>query len=159
MKSADQNVSGNPAVSCLLLLLLFLGVSLPARGELGGDISTVSADQSRFKANLRIMRAPAYSVHEIVSPDGIAVREYASPQGKIFAVAWNGPHVPDLRQLLGQYFQQFSQAAQRRVARRAAIAIAEPGLVVQSGGHMRSFFGRAYLPDALPTDVRPEEIR
>ncbi len=34
-----------------------------------------------------------------------------------------------------------------------------PGLVVQSGGHMRSFAGRAYIPEALPQGVSVEAIR
>ena len=158
MKSAAHRGIGCIAPWLIGLVLLLLA-GLPAFGELGGDISTVSTDQARLKANLQVMRTNNYSVHEISSSEGSTVREYASAEGKIFAVAWEGPYIPDLRQLLGKYFQQFSQAAQRRTGPRGPLKIEEPGLVVQSGGHMRSFFGRAYLPDMLPTDVRPEEIR
>jgi hypothetical protein len=32
-------------------------------------------------------------------------------------------------------------------------------LVVHSGGRMRAFSGKAYLPDAVPAGVQSEEIR
>jgi hypothetical protein len=37
--------------------------------------------------------------------------------------------------------------------------IQEPGLVVQSSGHARGFFGRAYVPGMLPPGVTPDQIR
>jgi len=35
----------------------------------------------------------------------------------------------------------------------------QPGLVVQSGGHMRAFFGRAYIPQMLPRGISAAEIQ
>ena len=80
---------------------------------------------------------------------------------KVFGVAWDGPQIPDLRQILGNYYDQFERsAAQRRlVHQRGPLAIEEPGLVVYSGGHMRAYTGKAYVPAELPQGVRPEEIR
>jgi len=37
--------------------------------------------------------------------------------------------------------------------------IQEPGLVVQTGGHMRAYFGRAYVPELVPQGVTIEEIQ
>jgi hypothetical protein len=34
-------------------------------------------------------------------PEGTSVRRYVSPAGKVVAVAWKGPVMPDLRQVLG----------------------------------------------------------
>jgi hypothetical protein len=89
------------------------------------------------------------------------VREYVSPAGKVFGVAWQGPRIPDLRQLLGAYYAQYESAASaaRSVRHRGPLLIQEPGLVVQSGGHMRAYNGLAYVPDLLPAGVRAEEIR
>ena len=42
---------------------------------------------------------------------------------------------------------------------RGPLLIQEPGLVVQSGGHMRAYFGRAYIPDQVPQGVNIEEIK
>jgi len=39
------------------------------------------------------------------------------------------------------------------------VQIQEPGLVVQVAGHMRAFFGKAYVPQMLPAGIRAEDIR
>jgi hypothetical protein len=115
-----------------------------------------------MKASVRVKQAANYSVHELQAAGGATVREYVSPQGKVFAVAWEGPARPDLEQLLGPYYQQALEAVQasksQRVGRRP-ISVQQPNLVVQMGGHQRAFTGRAYIPDMMPTAVRNEEIR
>jgi hypothetical protein len=90
------------------------------------------------------------------------VREYVSADGKVFAVAWHGPWLPDMRQILGTYFEQYAQAMQAQGdgrVRRRPVMIEQPGLVVQIGGHMRAFSGRAYVPEMLPSGVRVEDIQ
>ncbi len=134
----------------------------PAFGGLGDDASSVQVDQLHFRGSLRTTHSDGYTVHEIESGNGIIVREYVSPSGKVFAVAWQGPWLPDMRQLLSTYFQQYQQAQQQQMnshTGRKPLAIRQPGLVLQSGGHMRAFKGRAYIPDLLPAGVTPEEIQ
>lgn len=89
------------------------------------------------------------------------MREFASPTGHIFAVTWQGAAFPDLKQLLGSHFEEFQQAvaSQNRGGGHAPLIVHLPGLVVEMGGHMRAFTGRAYLPDKLPSGVRDEDIR
>jgi len=77
----------------------------------------------------------------------------------VFAVAWQGPSLPDLRQLLGAYFDQYAGATAARRARRAPVLVELPTLVVQSSGHMRAFAGKAYLPQGLPQGVVANEIQ
>ena len=121
---------------------------------------SVQADQAHISASLRVSQSSGYAVHELRSPTGAVVREFASPSGKVFAVAWQASSLPDLRQLLGSYFDEFQKAAalSRRLG-RAPLFVQHSGLVVQLGGHMRSFTGRAYLPDQLPSGVRLEDIQ
>ena len=49
-------------------------------------------------------------MHEITTTTGV-VREFVSPGGAVFGVAWDGQFPPDLQQLLGPYYQQAQQAA------------------------------------------------
>ncbi len=82
--------------------------------------------------------------------------------GKVFAVGWQGQQAPDMKQLLGPYFPQFQQAvaeAHRNHVGRHPLMVQLPGLTVQIGGHMRSLFGKAFVPEMLPASVRAEEIR
>jgi hypothetical protein len=61
--------------------------------------------------------------------------------------------------LLGRYFDTYTEAAKAQQAGAGRIHVQLPGLVVQSGGQMRAFFGRAYLPALLPEGVTLDEIR
>jgi hypothetical protein len=145
-----------------LLSATMLVIALPAFAGLGEAASSVQADQARMQGSLRTTQTQAYTVHEINSATGTVVREYVSPSGKVFAVAWQGAWPPDMRQILAGYFDQYQKAAQIQANSRAGrrpLLIDQPGLVVQSGGHMRSFAGRAYIPEMLPQGVAKEEIR
>ena len=143
---------GLVAVSLLLL-------SIPCFASLGDDASTIQADQAHLQATLRVTQSSAYTLHELLTPNGSDIREYVSPAGKVFAVAWHGPSRPDLRQLLGSHFEEFRQALQTRGPGHGPVVLNLPGLVVQLGGHMRDFVGHAYLPDQIPAGVRAEELR
>jgi len=139
------------------LAIVLLTLSASARAELGGDANSVQADQSGMKATQQVTDTAHYTLHELQLPSGLQVREYAAG-GTVFAVAWEGPELPDLQRLLGPYFPRYSDAALQR-AGRGSLSIRLPDLVVQSGGHMRSFSGRAYLPDHMPEGVTPEGIQ
>ncbi len=71
----------------------------------------------------------------------------------VFAVAWRGPRVPDLQQALGTYFDRYSAAVKVRSGGHNHFELRQTDLVVQAGGHMRAFVGRAYLPSAIPAGV------
>jgi len=135
---------------------------VPAFAGLGEDVSSIQGDQVHMQGSLRITQAQAYSLHEIQAPTGTIVREYVSASGKVFGVAWQGPWPPDMRQILANYFGQFEQAAQVQVsshAGRRPLFISEPGFVIETSGHMRSFAGRAYIPEMVPQGVSAESIR
>jgi uncharacterized protein DUF2844 len=146
----------------LVSSVFVVGTSFPAWAALGGDIASVQADQVHMQGTRRVTTAAAYTVHEIQGASGTGVREYVSPDGKVFAVAWQGPYLPDMRQLLGSSFEQYAQAAKAQRStrmRRGPRLIEEPGLTVEMSGHPRSFSGRAYIPGMLPPGVPAEDIR
>jgi len=140
-------------------LLLVLALPGLCWAGLGGDENSVQADQARMGASVRITRNPGYAVHELQAPGGPVVREYVSPSGTVFGVAWQGTSKPDLQQLLGDHFEEVQQAMPGRAARRGPVVIHEPGLVFEMGGHMRAVAGRAYLPQLLPSGVQADAIR
>ena len=132
----------------------------PARASLGGDETTVQADQTRMAATLRTTTRELYTIHEMQASNNVVVREFVSQAGKVFGVAWQGPTRPDLSHVLGAYFDTFTKAAQKMGrAARGPLSIQQPGLVVQLGGHARSFVGMAYVPQMLPAGVSPQEIQ
>ncbi|MGC2638032.1 MAG: DUF2844 domain-containing protein [Acidobacteriaceae bacterium] len=143
-------------------LAIVAGFCLPALAELGGTVNSVEADRVHMNASVRVTSANAYDVHEIAAPSGTVVDEYVSPAGKVFAVTWHGQFMPDLQQILGPaYFQQYASAlaAREKHFGHRPLNIQQPGLVVQTGGHMRDYFGRAYVPSMLPEGVKADDIR
>jgi hypothetical protein len=148
------------------LVVLGLSTSLwpsAASASLGGSVSSVETDRVQMKSALvRIARSDAYTVHEIQSPTGITIREYYGPNGVVFGVSWDGEFAPDLRQLLGGYFNQYQNAVQiaRRVRKaRSRLDINDTGLIVRATGHNRSFSGIAYAPNLVPPSVSPNVVR
>ena len=145
--------------ACLAPVLM---TSSAAYAALGGDITSVQADQVHMQGSMRATNAEGYSVQEIQGAHGIIVREYVSSAGKVFGVAWQGPWPPDLHQLLGSYFDKYVQAAQTQSASRRGhgpLVVELPDLVVQAGGHARAFVGRAYVPGLIPASVRAEVVQ
>jgi uncharacterized protein DUF2844 len=140
-------------------------IALPANASatLGRDASSVDADRVRMQgALLRIARSDTYTIHEMQSASGTTVREYVSSNGVVFAVAWQGPWLPDLRQMLGAYFDDYQRALQSTPNRRRArgsLKVELPDLTVQMSGHPRAFSGRAYVPRLMPLRVQAETIR
>jgi hypothetical protein len=150
------------AGTALVVLISTLATVLPAWASLGGDTTSIRADQLHMQGSRTTKAAESYTVHEIQAATGTVVREFLSPEGKVFAVAWNGPRLPDLRQLLGSYFEPYRAAIQSRSGVRMArrpVVIDQPGLVVQIGGHIGAFSGRAYVPEMLPSSVHAEDLQ
>ena len=130
----------------------------PGRAALGGDEASIQADRIRLKGAVSTRQLPQFAVHDIAPPGGASVRQYVSPAGKVFAIAWQGPAMPDLRQVLGPHFDRYVAAAKDSRVKRAPVVIRESTLVLVSGGHPRAFSGRAYVPDLVPQDVDADAL-
>jgi len=132
---------------------------LPAFAALGGAVDTIQGDVQSMRATRHLASHAGYDVHELTLGSGTVVREFVGPQGTVFGVAWQGPIKPDLERLLGAGFQRFTAAARVPHGGHRWLAVREPDLVVESGGRMRNFTGRAYLPQLLPSSVAVGDIR
>lgn len=130
-----------------------------ALAALGDNVASVQTDGARMKATLRTAPASGYTVHELLLPTGTTVREYLGPTGTVFAVSWQGPFLPDLRQLLGQYFETYSAAPRSAGSTRSRMALDTGTLVMRSGGHMRAFNGIAYAPGLVPAGVNADALQ
>jgi len=130
-----------------------------AQAELGGRPTTIQSLPGQPNASRRILSAEKFKVHEYQLASGTLVREYLSPAGSVFAVAWSGPLMPNLEDLLGTYFGQYTRAVELERAGPGPVTVQRQGLVVHSAGHMRACSGKAYLPELLPINVTAQEIR
>ena len=152
------------AVASAAVAMLLVSLSpTPIAASLGGDSSSVTEDRVRMQGSLRqIVQHEPLTVHELQSASGVIVREYIGSSGTVVGVAWEGGTLPDLRQLLGVYFDRFQQEAERQARLRRGhgpLTVDLGDVVVQSGGHPRGFAGHAYLSRSLPIGVAADSIR
>ena len=147
------------------LLFLVLGLSLiwvqPVRAALGSDAASVLTDGAELQGAVNSVPGQQYDIEEINAASGVRVREFLNRNGIVFAVTWSGPVVPDLRMLLGASFDSYTKAvaALKQPGLRRSLRIATPELVVESGGHMRAYSGRAYLPLLIPAGASTADLR
>ena len=140
------------------VLITALGPRI-ASATLGEPEVSVQTDVARAHASIKSSQDRAsYRVHEIQLPSGTMMREFVAPNGKVFAVAWQGPSRPDLRQALGQYFDAYASAPRSKLTDRRHVQIQQGDLVLQAGGHMRALSGRAYLVSAIPSGVNVGDL-
>src|SRR6185437_10272110 len=80
-----------------------------AGAALGESEASIQTDASQLRAAAKVTAHANYRLHEATLPSGTKLREFVGPDGKVFAVAWNGPTVPNLRQCFGHYFEPLPQ--------------------------------------------------
>jgi hypothetical protein len=160
MKYSNRAAKAPGMVLGAALGLLAGFVTLPAFAGLGGDASSVDTDAAKMKGEARATAVGGYTVSQITLPSGTVVNEYVSSEGKVFAVTWKGMAVPDLSQTLGTYFAEFKAAATATPhASHHNLSVQQPDLVVRTGGHMRAWNGKAYVPSLLPPNFSLDDIK
>jgi hypothetical protein len=154
----------------LLTVVLALGTASlvdlsarPAHAALGGTAASVEADRATMKGQVRTRSEPGYSVQEITTASGTLVREFISPAGIVFAVSWSGPAMPNLQQALGTYFSELQSAVQTQRTQHARsghnhLEVHGPNLILHAGGHMRQYFGMAYVPSLVPQNLSISDL-
>lgn len=137
-----------------------LAASAPAWAGLGDRADAIAADRKALEAEpIGTATHDGYTVERMQSPAN-QVREFVSPSGVVFGVAWDGISHPDLDRLLGAYAPEFRRAAARASAgnrRHRRVRVGD--LVVETWGHMRSLHGRAWVASLVPSGVSADAIR
>jgi hypothetical protein len=130
----------------------------------GATLNAVVAHSAASDVAGMMTQSPgsSYTLRSTTLSNGTVVNEYVSSDGVVFGITWRGERIPDLPGLLGTYFPQYLQGLKaQREARggRGPVNVQDVGLVVISEGQMRSFAGKAYLPDKLPAGVSGSDIQ
>lgn len=162
MKTCSLAQAGRAvARACALggLACLSLAATLPSAHAALGGAPTLPAG-----ATSRPLASGAAHVVSYVDAGGTSVNEYvANASGAVFAYTWQGPARPNLDALLGAYAADWrSAAAALRAADRDdlhAARVVGAHVIVETGGHMRAYVGRAWLPDALPAGIGEGDLQ
>jgi len=143
------------------LTVLSLTAAGPVQAALGEPVDSVASDEAALTTK-RVSKTArsGYTVQELRS-DSVTLREYVSPAGIIFAIAWNGLIHPDLTQLLGAYADEYRTTLRnvpRELGRRRQ-KVETNQVVVETWGQMRNLKGRCYVPALIPSGVSVDEIK
>ncbi len=137
-----------------------LAAAARAEAGLGEGMEAIARDRKVLEAEPRgSVSKEGYTIERMASV-AHEVREFVSPAGLVFAVAWDGISHPDLGTLLGAYAAEYRDAAARPhgKGRRRRLVRADH-VVVETWGHMRSLHGRAWVPALVPPGVSLDGIR
>jgi len=132
-----------------------------AAAALGEGLDSLEGDRLRLSARaLAPQDLGRFRVHLLASP-ATTVRQFAGPDGVVFAVAWDGPARPDLAPLLGGYHADYRAALPPRRPRTGARGARVVGqqVVVETWGRMRDLHGLAWVPALLPAGVGRDDLR
>jgi Protein of unknown function (DUF2844) len=151
---------------CILFLCLGISVGIfmaahPAPAALGESAESITSDGKSLSAERgAITVRDGYTIQTIKS-HAVTVREYLSPAGVIFGIAWNGMSHPDLKPLLGSYAGEYEDALRQTPHKpgRRHLQVKSNHMVVEKWGHMRNLQGRAYVPSLIPQGVNINEIK
>ena len=147
--------------SLSLPVLAILLSPVTAHAELGGAMTGVQADRAHLAARLSSTTIGNHARHDMTLPNGASVKEFTNANGRVYALTWSGPGKPDLRALLGGYFDRL-QAGNARInprARRQPMQLVRSDVVIQTGGHMGYFWGVAYIPALAPADFAVTDLQ
>lgn len=147
-------------ISLSVLLILVLAQA-PAWAVLGQTEASVTTDQQRMRSEDRVQEFANYKMHELTTTNGPTVREYVTPQGTVFGVAWQGRFMPNANQLLGTYVNNLQNAtpAQTQIRNRRGITVKTSDFVYSNFCRMQMCTGRAYVPALVPSNVSAEVVR
>jgi hypothetical protein len=145
---------------CLGLAFAFL-LAQQAYATLGESADSIATNMKTLSAVRSSTKTfSKYSIHEFQS-ETITIREYVSPSGIVFGIAWNGLTYPDLTPLLGSYASEHQKAAShiKRQPGHKYVKVESDNVIVEKWGHMRNLRGRAYAPALIPQGVSTDEIK
>jgi hypothetical protein len=131
----------------------------PAGATLGQNLASVEVDRLQLKASVTRTNHAAYTVHEMAVGEQGVVREYAAPNGIVFAVTWHTPGMPNLKQLLGAHYDELAKPVAVRKGGLGHFEARTDQVAFSSSGRMRSFHGGAYLINGLPSGVSVNDIK
>ncbi|MFO0584249.1 MAG: DUF2844 domain-containing protein [Anaeromyxobacter sp.] len=143
-----------------ILVAALLLLAPAARAELGGaPLSDAAAARGLAAVRAGETGGGGCTVHHLVTAAG-AVREFARPDGTVFAVAWEGHAPPDLAAVLGAYAAEVKAAFPLRArAPGRGAEVRSANVILQTWGHMRALHGRAWVPALVPAEVNLDDVR
>lgn len=151
------------SAGCILVssqCLAALGQDPTIGQSTGQGTGQAAQQQSVIKRSVQSTLATYNSVSTVL-PSGTELTEFTNASGKVFAISWQGPTLPDLNVMLGSYFSTFKsnrERASRLWNVGSPVTASDDEVVIRSNGRMGNFSGHAYVSKMIPTGVSIESL-
>jgi Protein of unknown function (DUF2844) len=137
--------------------LLFASLSFGTLGENENSLEKEMGMVPQPKLEIREHRSGRISQ---IQGGRFSLREYSDTRGIVFGLAWNGG-TPDLKALLGNYFQEYSEAKNKTRLKPGSrrLRVETSAMVVEHFGSVRNLQGRAFIRQLLPQGFHETDIQ
>lgn len=136
--------------------IFLLALPLASQAELGGNLASINQEQKTFGSTLSSSPQTGYTIYSQTINPGLVLKEYLATNGNVFAITWKGPNLPNFQVVLGAYYSNYLTALQNNPR---AIFVQNDNIVIESGGVMGGYLGRAYLPKQFPVGMTPANLQ
>jgi hypothetical protein len=138
----------------VVLALVFCS-ALPAAATLGGSAGKLELDRTALHlAAPQVKTVPGYR-YEVFPSKDLQVTQFINPATNlVFGVSWRGSRAPDLLVLLG--FDP-SKIPGAHITLHYSF-VKTPTLIVETGGRMGWYLGRAVRTDLMPAGVKQSQV-
>lgn len=171
-----QSGTKHIGLGCAAFAAAMLAMSMPAHAALG-DVPLTGANRhvlGTMATNPKlaafsqtpgaVVAVSGFTINNVTLDSGTTVKEYvATATNQVFAVVWNGPAMPNLREILGASFDAYvsapANASGVHFGGPSARSYSANGLVVRSHGVPGHFAGYAYLTASFPPGVTLQTLR
>ena len=98
-------------------------------------------------------------MREVDSVSGVTLTEYVNANNQVFAVAWSGNRIPDLKNVFGSYFDEYSNAWNyRRSLGLHTVHLETPNLTADVSGVNGRSHGLVWVPSLVPPGVAMHQL-
>ncbi|CAN1493740.1 Protein of unknown function DUF2844 [Burkholderiaceae bacterium] len=139
-----------------ILSIFLLALPLASQAELGGNLASINQEQKTFGSTLSSSPQTGFTIYTQAISPGLVLKEYLTTNANVFAITWKGPSLPNFQVVLGAYYSNYLTALQNNPR---AIFFQDDNIVIESGGVMGGYVGRAYLPKQFPAGMTPANLQ
>jgi hypothetical protein len=152
-KSRPEKMSTKNKIAALIAVTIMF---LPHISHASlGDIVT----PGEAKASTATGQAGVGVLRQVDSVSGVTLAEYVNANNQVFAVAWSGNQIPDLKNVFGSYFDEYSNAWNHRHSLGLhTVHLETPDLKVDISGVNGTSHGLVWLPALVPQGVVIHEL-
>jgi hypothetical protein len=144
----------------IIASLMFLCLPINSWATLGQTSTTITTDAKALNASMSLETRLNYQIYTLALANGTAtIVEYYAPISKqVFAISWRAKLIPNLHQVLGNYFSRL-QASPTQVVHHSQASISQDDFLAEYGGLRGAYYGKVVLLQQLPAGVSAGEIK